>query len=517
MSVARPVVADVAVSGSVDTSRTERELAEPRWWRTALVALIGAAGLLVVSEALLYSRSHTGSGEAQFWFWVGLLAIVLPCTALLAGRTATRTERVVAVVVLAVLLYLVKVVHDPFTFTYSDEWVHAFNAKQVLGTGALYHSNPIVPVSARYPGLEAATSAIATMTGLSVFVSGLILVGAARLVGALALFHLLERLTSSERIAGIGVLVYAANPNFLFWGVQYSYESLALPLVFLTLLAASAATGPPRAAADSGTGTLADVVAGERPERLGWALAALLSISAVVVTHHVSAFILSGSLILVCLVAQVSRAGRTQAPWLLAAYSTAATLAWLFVVAPQTVGYLTPVLAGAFHQTVGALLGHVHGRAPFSNGGGAGSSGGLPATVAPFWQRAVTIASIGLITVSVVVGLFELRRRRTRNAYAIALGLAGLAYVAVLPMRLVPAAWETSNRASEFLFAGVALLVALAATRIWSRPRLFAVGATCAVAVIFVGGVVAGWPPRGVIRPSVALCGTRSCPPESTR
>jgi len=119
MSVVRPVVADVAVPASVDTPRTERELAEPRWWRTALVALIGAAGLLVVSEALLYSRSHTGSGEAQFWFWVGLLAIVLPCTALLAGRTATRTERVVAVVVLAVLLYLVKVVHDPFTCTRS--------------------------------------------------------------------------------------------------------------------------------------------------------------------------------------------------------------------------------------------------------------------------------------------------------------------------------------------------------------------------------------------------------------
>ena len=31
-------------------------------------------------------------------------------------------------------------------------------------------------------------------------------------------------------MAGLGVAIYTGNFNFLFWGAQFSYESLALPL-----------------------------------------------------------------------------------------------------------------------------------------------------------------------------------------------------------------------------------------------------------------------------------------------
>jgi hypothetical protein len=62
-------------------------------------------------------------------------------------------------------------------------------------------------------------------------------------------------------------------------------------------------------------------------------------------------------------------------------------------------------------------------------------------------------------------------------------------------MRLVPAAWETSNRSSEFLFIGVAVVLGLAGLAGWSSRR-FALGASAFAGVLLIGGIVAGWPPR---------------------
>jgi hypothetical protein len=75
----------------------------------------------------------------------------------------------------------------------------------------------------------------------------------------------------------------------------------------------------------------------------------------------------------------------------------------------------------------------------------------------------------------------------------VVLGVASAAYVGTLPLRLVPAAWETAVRASEFLFVGVALLLGMAAARVsvWTS-RLVGL-ATCALAgLLLVGSVVAG-------------------------
>ena len=63
----------------------------------------------------------------------------------------------------------------------------------------------------------------------------MIVVGAARVLMMLALFLLYERACGDSRLAGVGALVYAANPGFLFFDAQFAYESLALPLAVFTL------------------------------------------------------------------------------------------------------------------------------------------------------------------------------------------------------------------------------------------------------------------------------------------
>jgi hypothetical protein len=440
--------------------------------RLPLIAVVASSGVLVVSIAFWLSRSNPGSSPAELLFWVGLGLIVLVPAARLIGTGAARGERVGLVVTVGLLLYAVKVIHDPFGFTYADEWVHVYNAQEIARTGSLFHANPLIGVTPRYPGLESATVAISSLTHLGLFASGVIVVGVARILAALGLFLLLEGVTGSARLAGIGGVVYATNPNFLFWSGQFSYESLALALA---IFAAAAAVKSVR------TGTA---------HRRAWTAVSSLAVLATVVTHHLTAIALAVFLVAVCILAGVRSATRGRAPWIPAGLSVAAIVLWIREVAPGTTGYLFPVIGRAFHQVVATVLGHASGRHLFGGG-----SAGQP--VAPEWARLVALASVGLIVLALPFGLVSAYRRGfLRNPFALVLAAAAVLYVAVLPMRLVPAAWETSNRSSEFLFLGVALLLAAIPAARRQVSRRFVAGSCAYLAVLLIGGIIAGWPPR---------------------
>ena len=459
-----------------------------------LLTLVASVGLLVCSGGLAYARSHPASSLGEALFWIGLLLIVGPFTARMATLGPARWERLASLLVVGVLLYLVKVVHDPYAFVYSDEWVHFNNAQEIARTGALFHPNPIIPVTARYPGLEAVTATLASTSGLSLFASGLLLLGAARIVLILALFFLFERLTGSARIAGAAGLVYATNPNFIFWSAQFSYESLALALAALSLVAAvamPAAGGEPQQDGPVNLGSRLATTARLADERVGWGIAASLAAVATVVTHHISSWALCIALLSACVVASLRRSTRRDAPWLVAGVAVTATILWEYEVAPSTGSYLLPVLRRGFQQTIDTLRGRSSGRGLFESTVGASHE-----QVAPYWQRGIAIAAVGLIVLALPFGWRQITRRYTANPWVITLGIAAALYVAMLPMRLVPAAWETSNRSSEFLFVGVALTIGLAASRRWWTSRWFSPLAAVYIAVLLVGGVVAGWPPR---------------------
>ncbi len=86
--------------------------------------------------------------------------------------------------------------------------------------------------------------------------------------------------------------------------------------------------------------------------------------------------------------------------------------------------------------------------------------------------------------------------KHRREPLIVVLGLAAFVYLGTLPLRLIPDAWETASRASEYLFIGVALLAGLALSwQLDRRPgpwmRTVAAGA---IALVVCGGIIAGWP-----------------------
>jgi hypothetical protein len=451
--------------------------------------LSAALGLAICAQGDALSRSTESS--SQVLFWVGVLTILVPIVFRLTGRQAMRGERVALILVLGVALYLVKVMHSPFGFTYGDEFIHIHNVDEIIGTHHLFGGNSVLPITARYPGLESVAAALSELSGIGSFAAGLIVIGVARVIMMLALFLLFERLSGSYRVAALGAAVYVANSNFVFFSAQFSYESLALPLLVLVI---------------------ACVLAWEACERgrgRAWVLPIMLLTAAIAVTHHLSSYALAGILTLLAVVSLLfrRRTGRS-GPWPYALFAIAAVAAWLIVVASQTVGYLSPVITNAFTNTLNTLSGEAAPRTLF-----APASSGYQ--VAPL-ERVVGIGSILLLAIAYAIGVRIAWRRYRRNPYVMFFVIGSAAYFGVVALRFAPAAWETANRSSAFLYIGLAFVVALVGVaRVRSRPTLWRCVATASFAVIFAGGVIAGWSPDARLsRPYEVAADSRTIEPE---
>ncbi len=194
------------------------------------------------------------------------------------------------VVVLTVAEYLVKVCYSPAAFTYADELMHWRTATDIAATGKLFTANNLLPISPYYPGLEEVTSALASVTGLSIFISGLIVAGVAHLLFVCVLFVLFRYVSGSHRVAGVALLLYSSESLFQSFDSMFVYQTLALPFLGLTVLATYRLAAPQAAG-----------------HRAGWFTLAVLSASATVVTHHVTSYLLVATLEVITLGALLAR------------------------------------------------------------------------------------------------------------------------------------------------------------------------------------------------------------------
>jgi hypothetical protein len=439
--------------------------------RFAIIAFATGLGLLVCSIANALSRA--GGAPPNLLYWAGIVLIALPILYRLTSEDASPRERLLLVCLLGLGLYGVKLVRDAPIFTFADEFLHGYNSNQVSHFHHLFHANPILETSRYYPGLESATSALRTLTGLDSYAAGAIIIGAARLTAMSAMFVLFWRVSRSDRIAGIGVAVFTGNFNFLFWSAQFSYQSLALPLLLLVLLAVVELELVPRGA------------------RAAWRGLAALVIAAIVFTHHITSYALVAILLAISIIAaMVRRVPKPPNPWPLAALALALTTAWLVFVASSTVEYLTPTITNAISSTFHTAEGEAPARGVFQ---GATSTVGPTPTLA----RAIALLAVVVLVVGLPFGLRTVWRRYRTQPFALLFGLGAIGFFAALGLRLAPAAWEAGNRASEFLFIGLAFVIACVGLERW-RPRtapwLGRLLATGALAVVLLGGAISGWP-----------------------
>ena len=148
-----------------------RETAARAQGRVSAVALSAATGVAVAAAADTAGRlGHAGAPWADALYWLGQAMVLVPISVrLLSQRVVTAAETVALVVILTVAEYLIRICYSPAAFSYPDELEHWRSTVDVLQTGQLFTANDLLPISPHFPGLEEATSALASVTGLSVF------------------------------------------------------------------------------------------------------------------------------------------------------------------------------------------------------------------------------------------------------------------------------------------------------------------------------------------------------------
>jgi hypothetical protein len=465
----------VQLAFEIDDGRLSNSRVNRVWM--LLVTLAVALGMASIAVADAKSRSGYGYTGSSYFFWFGIVLVVVPISLRVLMKSVNYRERLALIVLLGASLYLVKYLGSPTAFTFSDEYIHLRNTQDILRTHHLFAYNPLLPTASYYPGLAAITAGLVALTGLSTFVSGLIVIGLARLLFSACFFLIAARVTRSDRAAAAASLIYAANPMFLFWSAAFSYENLALPLAAFAIWW----LGRTRQ------------IKSEVP-----LIVAIISILAVTVTHHVVGFALSSLLIAWWLVERFAErpVRRRRVIGCMALLSTTTTLVWFFIVARPAPSYLfTDNFLPAFRQVVSLVEGHLSPRHLYVSGG----------LVTPRWETIAGFAATGVLLFALPSGIYLAWRRRDHPSMVLVAVVAILFPLSLLP-RLTPEGVDISGRSSEYVFAGLACVLGLLVIDHVQRGRhAFAkrrvrvgwkktVIATLLVTVVFVGEITVGTP-----------------------
>lgn len=453
------------------TSRTGRQeivqFPASAWGWLPMLTLTSAWGILAVVYAFTTLRYFTV--DVTIFFWLGLLLVFVPPMWRLISPAASRFERIGLLCVVGICFYLVNVLDTPVAFIGHDPLLHTRTADDITSSGHLFTENPLLPASPFYPGLEIVTNALSTLSGLNTHDAGIVVLGMGRLVIILSLFLFYELVTKSPRIAGIAAMIYMTNPHFLFFDAQFSYESLALPLAILVLFAMA---------------HHATVKNGSR-----WMmLVAWIILGAIVVTHHMTDYILDGFFILWTLMSIARQPARLLRSDLAktALFGIIISVAWANLPGNPVVSYLSSYFAGAVDNLKQVLNGASTARSLFA------TYAGQPT---PPWERIMAASSVVIITLCLPFGLLCLWRRYRYHSLACALGIASLFYPISHAFRLTTFGSEISDRAAAFLFIPVGCVLAIFITQFWPARRLDRKRTSLivyAVSVILLGGVVLG-------------------------
>ncbi len=473
-------------------------------------AVIDCLGLVFVALAYTLTRRNDVNGGTLL-FWLTLLGLYVPTLVYLLVSKPSVTQSLAIVTLLGMSLYVIRLMHSPIGFTFSDEFAHWRNVIDIQHSYRLFTDNPLLPVTSLYPGLASITSALSSLSGLDGFASGILIISTARLGLTVALFLMFVQVSGSARIAGIASILYMANPNYAFWLSQYAYESLALPLAIFVICILSA-------------GSL-------RQRTKAWVPIVVMMVSAVVITHHMTSFALAGYLFVWAVVIYLelhagfiktflqsfirwyageydfqtmkhhfyvfvrdsgqylwlSLSGRytRNSPLPVGLFTIAITILWMIFGGNVLLAYLAPHLFGGFSELIQMIAGESTARQLFTSAG----------QVAPLWERLAGFSSVIFILLLLPYGLFFMWRMYRKNALAMMFAVISVGYPITLMLRFTTSGQETANRASEFLFVGLSFILAVAVTRFMEEfrwPKVSGLLITVVVTVIFLGGTIVG-------------------------
>lgn len=454
----------------------------------AIIGLCEVAGVAAIVHAYNIAEFTTTSTSEFAWFWAGMFLLEIPLASVVALRRTPQSMRTALLLIYGFVSYIPKLLRNPSSPLYHDEYAHWRATYEIVNTGKLFQPNPMVPIIARYPGLHAATAALVNATGLTIWQAATLLLIFFHLALVLGLAALSQSLGLSNRTASLIAILYGLNSSFLYFDTQYAYESMAITLVVWALVTYVRALRSP-----------------SREGRLEWGGLTLMLAAGTVITHHLSTFTLVIIMALISLSvsipALVGREGWARATamtaWSLTLVTVLMASAWFSFVAPSTWSYLSPYFGKGFSELMQAV------------GGAGGSRQLFGASLSPWWEQksaylvtffALGLAVGGLLLIRTVMKSGRLPPGR-RRAFLFAFSFFGLVYFPSTVFILSPDGAEGARRSWAFTWIGFSILAGLTAVWLldwtgrhadkWKRISL-RLGLAVILAIALVGGTAAG-------------------------
>jgi len=460
--------------------------------RRFLLAAIALAGCELAGMAAVVTGYHSGesavSNMSEFaWFWIGLLLLTLPLAGLVGRRATPSSIRTALLVLYGLVSYAPKLLRNPASPLYHDEFAHWLETHDIPKTGKPFNPNPLISIIARYPGLHAATAELVRATGLSIWHSATLLLLLFHVALVIGIAELAQALGFNNRTAALVAILYGCNSSFLYFDTQYAYESMAITLTVWALVSYVRAIG-------------------SQPwrRRAAWPVLTMVLSAGTVITHHLSALILVVIMALISLalslpwLASGEQWIRTAVTaWSMTLFTTMMAGAWSYFVAPRTISYLSPYVGQGFSQLLHLAQGSGGGRQLFG------------ASLSPWWEQKSAYLVIVFALALAVGGLLLMRTwiksgglpRGRRRALLIAFAVLGLVYFPSILFTLAPSGAEGARRTWTFTWIGLGMLAGPAMVWLvdwagrhiprWRRISMRA-GLVSALAIAVIGGTVAG-------------------------
>jgi hypothetical protein len=402
-----------------------------------VAGIAGGIGLVLYSFSLAEASPRTYTYTIFFFGGVALLFAPMYFGLWKARGVATT----VLLMLIGAVSYVPEILRAPRRVYLGDELAHFGQAIQMYDTGQLFPPNPLVPVSAHYPGFELAINTLRSISGLPTYRCGTLLLFACHVVAVLGVYEIATAVTRKEVAVWVAA-VFAISPQLLAFDSMFSYESLGLPLAIIGLAAASRATREQD----------------RRRRNLLFGFVGIFVLTSIV-THHVSSFaLLLGLFVLAVgwLVVPHPGTERTAAVALLG-LSLAGTAVAVVWAVTQHAG-LTDYLLGSAKQGASTLFHRFFGG---TSGRGTAATGPSYAIRAPEGNsgkpRPETLVSdITPVVWFVLCGLGVWMKRRSLNATWFLVVALASSYFLLLPLIFVGNAQTAAHRSWAFSYIGLA-------------------------------------------------------------
>ncbi len=418
----------VSYSHARDRTAVMRANAQPLAQGWSALAIIGTS-LGVLGQAWYSYQGRVSGSSSPAEFYVSLSLVFVPPTLIILNRRASKNARIGFLLYMSLALIATRFMLYPTMFEYHDEIVHEWNVITIDKTSHLFASNAILPVTPYYPGLEIATSAVEHLTGLPLHSAGTVVLFLSRIVMTLGLLLVFQKVSGNSFISTLATLLYTLNPQYLLFNSEFSYQTVALPMCFFCIYLFSV-----------------------RSRRLGiWGIAPSVAVAAVIaVSHHLTSVALVVTLWTWYLYTRMNKRREPDLA-LFATLSTLVVAAWTWVARKE----LIPYISGIVQQSVGGidgLLSGLLGHKLFTDAAG---------DKEPDWQVLLALASVLLACLALAPAVwYAYRNRRSLSPAALTLATVAVLYPIVPAGQLAAATGEVAERASGFIFVGLAFAFA---------------------------------------------------------